>query len=81
MNGRGEDVSIGLVFTAQQMCAQNVLKNSVLNRTLFITWIRSVTDANVTMADISKQAEEWLSEYPDATKKKNMDGWLLEIYR
>ena len=29
MNGRGEDVSIALVFTAQQMCAQNVLKNSV----------------------------------------------------
>ena len=27
------------------------------------------------MADVSKMAEEWLSEHPDATKKEN--GWLV----
>lgn len=37
MNGRGEDVSIALLFTAQQMCAQNVLKNSALSRTHFFS--------------------------------------------
>ena len=43
----------------------------------------SVTETNVTMADISKQAEEWLSEHPDATPKeiwlagywKSTDNW------
>lgn len=27
------------------------------------------------MADVSKMAEDWLSEHPDATKKKY--GWLV----
>ena len=27
------------------------------------------------MADVSKMAEEWLCEHPDATKKKY--GWLV----
>lgn len=68
MNGRGEDVSIALLFTAQQMCAQNVLKNSVLNRTLFITRVNCVTIMNVmTKKTLSQLKKEWLSAHPDAT--------------
>ena len=84
MNGRGEGVNISLVFTAQQMCAQNVLKNSVLNRTLFITRVNCVIIMNaMTKKTLSQLKKEWLSAHPDATIEQAFDAgafaetWLL----
>ena len=75
MNGRGEDVSIALLFTAHQMCAQNVLKNSVLNRTLFITRVNCVIIMNVmTKKTLSQLKKEWLSAQPDATVEQAFDA-------
>ena len=75
MNGRGEDVSIDLVFTAQQMCAKNVLKNSVSNRTLFITRVNFVIIMNVmTKKTLSQLKKEWLSAHPDATVEQAFDA-------
>lgn len=74
MNGRGEDVNISLVFTAQQMCAQNVLKNSVLNRTPFITRVNCVIILNaMTKKTLSQLKKEWLSAHPDATIEQAFD--------
>ena len=75
MNGRGEDVSIALLFTVHQMCAQNVLKNSVLNRTLFITRVNCVIIMNaMTKKTLSQLKKEWLSAHPDATIEKAFDA-------
>ena len=75
MNGRGEDVSIALLFTAHQMCAQNVLKNSVLNRTLFITRVNCVIIMNaMTKKTLNKLKKEWLSAHPDATLEQAFDA-------
>lgn len=75
MNGREEDVNIGLVFTARQMCVQNVLKNSVLNRTLFIIRVNCVIIMNVmTKKTLSQLKKEWLSAHPDATVEQAFDA-------
>ena len=75
MNGRGEDVNIDIVFTAQQMCAQNVLKNSVLNRTLFITLVNCVIILNVmTKKTLNQLKKEWLSAHKDATIEQAFDA-------
>lgn len=75
MNGREEDVNIGLVFTAQQMCAQIVLKNSVLNRTLFITRVNCVIIMNVmTKKTLNRLKKEWMSTHPDATVEQAFDA-------
>lgn len=75
MSGREEDVSIGLVLTAQQMCAQNVLKNSVLNRTLFITRVNCVIIMNVmTKKTLNQLKKEWMSAHPDATVEQAFDA-------
>lgn len=71
MNGRGEDVSIALLFTAQQMCAQNVLKN----RTLFITRVNCVIIMNaMTKKTLSQLKKEWLSAHPDAALEQAFDA-------
>ena len=75
MNGRGEDVSIALLFTAYQMCAQNVLKNSVLNRTLFITRVNCVIIMNaMTKKTLNHLKKEWLSAHQDATLEQAFDA-------
>ena len=75
MNGRGEDVSIALLFTVHQMCAQNALKNSVLNRTLFITRVNCVIILNaMTKKTLSKLKKEWLSAHQDATIEQAFDA-------
>ena len=75
MNGRGEDVSIVLLFTVHQMCVQNVLKNSVLNRTLFITRVNCVIIMNVMMKKTLSQLKKvWLSAHPDATVEQAFDA-------
>ena len=75
MNGRGEDASIALLFTAHQMCAQNALKNSVLNRTLFITRVNCVIIMNaMTKKTLSQLKKEWLHEHPDATIEQAFDA-------
>ena len=75
MNGRGEDVNIDLVFTAKQMCAQNVLMNSVLNRTLFITRVNCVIIMNaMTKKTLNQIKKEWLSEHQDATLEQAFDA-------
>ena len=75
MNGREEDVNIGLVFTEQQMCAQNVLKNSVLNLTLFVIRVNCVIIMNVmTKKTLSQLKKEWLSAHPDATIEQAFDA-------
>ena len=75
MNGRGEDVSIALLFTVHQMCAQNVLKNSVLNRTLFITRVNCVIIMNaMTKKTLSNLKKEWLSAHQDATIEQAFDA-------
>ena len=75
MNGRGEDVSIALLFTAHQMCAQNALKNSVLNRTLFITRVNCVIILNaMTKKTLSQLKKEWLYAHQDATIEQAFDA-------
>ena len=75
MNGRGEDVSIALLFTAHQTCAQNVLKNSVLNLTLFVIRVNCVIIMNVmTKKTLSQLKKEWLSAHPDATVEQAFDA-------
>lgn len=75
MNGRGEDVSIALLFTVHQMCAQNVLKNSVLNRTLFITRVNCVIIMNaMTKKTLRQLKKEWLYAHPDATIEQAFDA-------
>lgn len=75
MNGRGEDVSIALLFTVHQMCAQNVLKNSVLNRTLFITRVNCVIIMNaMTKKTLIQLKKEWLSAHKDATIEQAFDA-------
>ena len=75
MNGRGEDVSIALLFTAYQMCAQNVLTNSVLNLTLFITRVNCVIIMNaMTKKTLNQLKKEWLSEHTDATLEQAFDA-------
>ena len=70
MNGRGEGVNISLVFTAQQMCALNVLKN-----TLFITRVNCVIIMNaMTKKTLSQLKKEWLSAHPDATVEQAFDA-------
>ena len=82
MNGRGEDVSIALLFTAHQMYAQNALTNSVLNRTFFITRVSCVIIMNaMTKKTLSQLKKEWLSEHPDATVEQAFDaGAFAEIW-
>ena len=75
MNGRGEDVSIALLFTAHQMCAQNALKNGVLNQTLFITRVNCVIILNaMTKKTLNQLKKEWLSAHQDATIEQAFDA-------
>ena len=75
MNGRGEDVSIALLFTAHQMCAQNVLTNSVLNPTFFITRVNFVIIMNaMTKKTLNQLKKEWLSAHQDSTLEQAFDA-------
>ena len=57
------------------MCAPNVLENSVLNQTLFVTRVTCVRILNaMTKKTLNELKKEWLSAHPDATIEQAFDA-------